>query len=58
MQDKVMEWLDANMNKNDMFYFEQCHSNYNYIFCYFKQFDILFCTFYRDAIEELLEEDK
>lgn len=54
MQDKVMEWLDANMNKNDIFYFKQT-ANENIIDCYFKVEETRFCTFYRDVIEELLE---
>lgn len=57
MQDKVMEWLDANMNKTGLFYFKENSENNNYIHCFFKKSSILFCTFYRDAIEELLKEE-
>ena len=54
-EDKVIEWLEVNVNKNDEFYFRPGKMIDNYIHCHLKADDTHLCTFYRDVIEKLLE---
>lgn len=55
MKDIVIEWLEIVMNKSGIFYFKQNEKEPNLIDCYFKVDNTEFCTFYRDAIEKLIE---
>lgn len=55
--DKVIEWLEKNMNDLGLFYFVPGVTVDNYIHCYFKSDNTMFCTLYRDVIEKILEEE-
>lgn len=57
MSDKVIEWLEKNVNKDGSLYFLQGMYP-GYIHCYFKSDDRQFCTFYRDCIEELIKREE
>ena len=57
MKDKAIAWLETVMNESGIFYFLPSNTINNYIHCYFKADGTHFCTFYRDAIEKVMEEE-
>lgn len=56
-KDKVIEWLEQNMNKHDWFYYEYDPNIDNLINCYYKHNNRHFCVFYKNVIEELIEKE-
>lgn len=58
MQDKVIEWLEENMNKQDYLYFEYNTKLENIINCYFKEDNRHFCILYKNVIEEIIKKEE
>lgn len=58
MEDKAIQWLENNMNTNDLFYFKQNKDIKSIIDCYFKIDDRKFCVFYREIIEQIIYQEE
>lgn len=57
MEDKVIEWLENNMNKQGYFYYVQNPKVKSLIDCYWKFDDSHFAVFYREIIEEIIDNE-
>ena len=57
MEDKVIKWLEENVNKKDMYYFKESATDKNIIECYNKESNNFVCVFHREIIEESMHED-
>lgn len=55
MQTKIMNWLEKNMQVNNLFSFVQDLNNKNIINCYYRCTNIHFCEFYKDKIEMVIK---
>ncbi len=53
-EQKIMEWLENNMQVNNLFYFKQDLHNKNIINCYYKHTNLHFCEFYKNKIDMLI----
>ena len=54
---KYIEWLENNMNRNELFYFEEDPTNENCINCFFKVDKSKWCVFYKNILDEVLREE-
>lgn len=54
---KMLAWLEENMNKRAVYYFEDDNKESNNINCYLKEDDSLFCIYFRDKVQIMMDND-
>lgn len=55
MNQKIMNWVEKNMQVNNLFYFVQDLNNKNIINCYYKSDNTLFCELYKSKIAAIIQ---
>lgn len=52
---EIINWLEKNMQVNNLFFFKQDSNDPNIISCYYKCTNTYFCDFYKDKIFSLIK---